>query len=116
MKSTKPTNPPRANTKSSSSERESLSLPSHARLSGRYRAPIRRGVIRALGLGLVGSVVIDQGVWIPSLLAALAAYTVMLLLIILRRPQNPTKLDCTLIATGVPLLFTVAIGVRLALQ
>ncbi len=84
--------------------------------SERYRAPIRQGVVWALGLGLISLLVIDTGEWLTSLLAALAVYSAMLLLIVLRRPQNPTKLDCTLIATGVPLLFTVAIGVRLALQ
>ena len=49
--------------------------------------------------------VMDMGESFQAFLYALGAYVVLLLLILLRRPTAPTRLDLLLIGWGLPILF-----------
>jgi asparagine N-glycosylation enzyme membrane subunit Stt3 len=51
------------------------------------------------------SLVLDMGESLQAFLCSLGIFIVLLLLIILRRPAEPSKLDLLLVGWGLPILF-----------
>lgn len=56
-------------------------------------------------LALWCSLVLDMGENIQTFLCSLCIYGVLLLLIMLRRPKTPTRLDLLLIGWSMPIMF-----------
>jgi len=70
-----------------------------------YLSPIRCAVICLVCLSLWCAFVLDMGESFQAFLHSLAAYVALLLLIMLRRPASPSKLDLLLVGWALPLLF-----------
>ena len=75
-----------------------------------YRPAIRCGLGWALVLALVCSMILDGGASTSLYLCALGGYLSTILLVMLRRPANPSPLDLVVVgwmlpATFFPLLF-----------
>ena len=73
--------------------------------SDRYRSPTRCAVIWLGVLALWCGTVLDMGESFQAFLYALGVYVVLLLLIMLRRPAKPSKLDLLLVGWALPILF-----------
>src|SRR5438105_4390562 len=73
--------------------------------SDRYRSSIRCAVIWLGVLALWCGTVLDMGESFQAFLYALGVYLVLIVLILLRRPATPSKLDLLLVGWALPILF-----------
>ena len=80
--------------------------PSVPKFSKKYRAPLICGGVWAVLL-LFFREFSEWGDTFRVDLSALGAYGVLLLLIMLRRPAAPTRLDCILIGWSLPILYLI---------
>ena len=71
----------------------------------RYRSSVGCAVVWFGILAFWCGAVMDMGESFQTFLYALGVYVVLLLLILLRRPTTPSKLDLLLIGWGLPILF-----------
>jgi hypothetical protein len=70
-----------------------------------YQKPMRYAFAWVAFLALWCGFVLDMGESLYAFLCSLGGYAALLLLIILRRPTTPTKLDLLLVAWALPILF-----------
>ena len=84
--------------------------------SEKYRRPIRCAVAWMLFLALWCALVMDMGESALTLLFSVGVYVVLLLLVMLRRPAAPTKLDLLLVGWALPILFFAGIPLHSFLQ
>jgi len=73
--------------------------------SPKYRPSITYAVIWILLLSLWCALVLDMGESLQVFLYSLGVFVALLLLITLRRPATPSKLDLLLVGWGLPILF-----------
>ena len=73
--------------------------------SAGYRSAIRCAVIWLAVLVLWCGTVLDMGESFQAFLYALGVYAVLVLLIMVRRPATPSKLDLLLVGWALPILF-----------
>ena len=77
----------------------------------RYLGPLIRTMVWTLLLAPLGSFLHDDGS-VFAFLGALAAYVVLLLVVVLRHPAQPTRTDLLLVSWGLPVLDIVGMGIR----
>jgi hypothetical protein len=73
--------------------------------SASYRGSIRTAIIWFGILALWCAIVLDIGESLQAFLYALGVYSVTLLLIVLRRPVTPSRLDLLVVGWALPILF-----------
>ena len=73
--------------------------------SDRYKPSVRFAFVWVALLTLWCGFVLDMGESLSVFLCSLGAYTVLLTIVSLRRPAEPTKLDLLIIKWGLPILF-----------
>lgn len=78
-------------------------------ISARYWSAIRTSICFQIPILLLGALCLDGGELFSRCLVALAAFWCGTILILFRRPRNPTKLDLEVIRFGYPLLFVLAL-------
>ena len=84
--------------------------------SEKYRRPIRCAVAWMFFLSLWCGLVMDMGESALTLLFSFGVYVVLLLLVMLRRPATPTKLDLLLVGWALPILFFAGVALHSFLQ
>ena len=78
-------------------------------ISARYRSPVRNSVCFQIPILLLGVLCLDGGELFSRCLVAFAAFWSGTILILFRRPRNPTKLDLEVIRFGYPALFLLSL-------
>ena len=78
-------------------------------ISARYWSAIRTSICFQIPILLLGVLCLDGGELFSRCLVAFAAFWSGTILILFRRPWNPTKLDLEVIRFGYPLLFVLAL-------
>lgn len=79
-------------------------------ISARYRSPLRTSVCLQIPILMLGALCLDGGELFSRCLVAFAAFWGGAILILFRRPRNPTRLDLELIRFGDPLLFLLSLS------
>ena len=87
-------------------------MPGDSPISESYRPTLWRALFSSLIIGILSALVLDGGQTAILTAKGLAVFWILIVVIILRRPQTPTSLDLLLIRWGcLPLIvgFQVAI-------
>lgn len=74
------------------------------RFSPSYKPALRLAFIWVMFLWVIVALTLDMGEMFSFFLYALAAYVVLLLLVLLRRPSSPTATDLLVIRWSLPFL------------
>jgi hypothetical protein len=85
------------------------------RFSPAYRKASALVVVQQVLLGLIAGMMLDGGALGSIFLYSLVAFWVVFVIIVVRRPRNPTKTDIFLIKWGTFLLFAVSFVLSLVI-
>ena len=76
-------------------------------ISPAYKRSLWTTIGVQLVLLLVGMLATDCGEWARTVLLTVVAFWIMALIVIVRRPHNPTAIDLMVIRYGYPAIFSI---------